>query len=153
MTRGQWLLIGRTTYEEMLGWFEDRHPLVLTRNTAFIPTVGEPVACVDEALQVAAAGGAVELFVCGGGAAYAAAMPCADRLILTHVDSTLGSGVPFPVVNPAEWQMTSQQEFSADAVHAHGLRFATYERHRPAARPSDDHYNNFKMSKITFRCI
>lgn len=133
ITRGQWLLIGRTTYEEMLGWFEDRHPLVLTRNPAFIPTVGKTVGSVDEALQTAAAGSAVELFVCGGGAAYAAAMPSADRLILTHVDSTLGGGVPFPAVNPAEWQMTSQQNFPADAAHAQGLRFATYERLKPPA--------------------
>jgi dihydrofolate reductase len=136
-TRGQWLLIGRRTYEEMTGWFEDHHPLVLTRSPIYIPPAGEVVASVAEALQVAAAGGASELFVCGGGEAYAAAMPCADRLILTHVDSTLGSGVPFPTVNPADWQETSRQDFPADTTHAHALRFSTYERLRPPAQASD----------------
>ncbi len=63
-------------------------------------------------------------------------MPCADRLILTHVDSTLGSGVPFPMVNPAEWQETSRQDFPADSTHAHALRFSTYERLRPPAQAS-----------------
>ena len=134
-TRGQWLLIGRSTYEEMLGWFENHHPLVLTHNPAFIPPTGQTVTSVAQALQVAGAGGAGELFVCGGGAAYAAAMPWADRLILTHVDSTLGSGVPFPAVNPSEWQMTSRQDFPADTAHAHGHQFATYERLRLAAGP------------------
>ena len=136
-TRSQWLLLGRRTYEEMIGWFEDRHPLVLTRDPAFIPSVGETVASVAEALQLAAAHGAKDLFDCGGSGAFAAAMPCADRLILTHVDSTLGSGVPFPSVDPTEWQQTSRQDFPADASHAHALRFATYERLRPPAQTPD----------------
>lgn len=133
VTRSQWLLIGRRTYEEMTGWFEDHHPLVLTRSPVYIPPAGEVVASVAEALQTAAAGGARELFVCGGGEAYAAAMPNADRLILTHVDSTLGRGVPFPMVNPTDWQETSREDFSADATHAWGFRFATYERRRVPA--------------------
>lgn len=129
-TQGQWLLLGRRTYEEMIGWFEDRHPLVLTRNRAFSPPVGEKVATVEEALRVAGAGGARELFNLGGGDAFAAAMPCADRLILTHVDENLGGGVPFPTVNPEEWRIRSQQTFPADAENALGMRFVTYERIR-----------------------
>jgi dihydrofolate reductase len=127
-TRGQWLLLGRRTYEEMLGWFKDHRPLVLTRNAAYLPPVGQPVASVQEALRLAAEGGVAELFVCGGGDTYAAAMPYADRLLLTHVDAELGGGVPFPEVDPAVWQMTEHEDFPADAMHAHGLRFATYER-------------------------
>jgi dihydrofolate reductase len=152
-TRGQWLLLGRRTYEEMIGWFEDRHPLVLTHDPSFIPPVGETVASVEEALQRAGAKGAMELFDCGGGGAFAAAMPLADRLILTHVDSTLGGGVPFPTVEPTEWQLTFQQVFPADAANPQGMRFATYERIRPPQKPLYAHYNNFKMSKITFGCI
>ena len=132
-TRDQWLLIGRRTYVEMLGWFENHHPLVLSRDPHFIPSIGQTVASVTEALQVAGAGGATELFVCGGGAAYAAAMPWTDRLILTHVDSTLGSGVPFPQLNPGEWRMTSRQDFPVDTEHAYGHQIATYERPRPTA--------------------
>lgn len=135
-TRGQWLLLGRRTYEEMIGWFEDRHPLVLTRNPSFMPQVGERVASVDEALNLAAAHGVKELFDCGGGGAYAAAMPCADRLILTHVDSKLGGGVPFPTVNSGEWRQTSRQHFPADSTHAQALDFATYERFKASTEPS-----------------
>ncbi len=135
-TRGQWLLLGRRTYEEMIGWFGDRHPLVLTRDPAFTPPVGETVATVEEALEVAGAQGARELFDCGGGGAFAAAMPLADRLILTHVDATLGGGVSFPVVDPDEWRVTSQQSFPSDAANCHSMRFATYERIRLPASPS-----------------
>ncbi|WP_395744732.1 dihydrofolate reductase [Prosthecobacter sp.] len=134
-TRGQWLLLGRITYEEMIGWFDDRHPLVLTRDPSFIPPVGEKVATVEEALHKAGSHGARELFNLGGSGAFAAAMPLADRLILTHVDSTLGAGVPFPPVDPAEWQATSQQDFPADAANPQSMRFVTYERVRPPAGP------------------
>jgi len=134
-TRGQWLLLGRRTYEEMIGWFEDRHPLVLTGNPSFTPSVGETVGSVEEALQRAGESGATDLFDCGGGGAFAASMPLADRLILTHVDSTLGGGVPFPTVNPTEWQVTSQQDFPADTENAHSIRFVTYERLRPPSEP------------------
>jgi len=135
ITSGQWLLLGRRTFEEMIGWFEDRRPLVLTRSPVYVPSVGEVVASVAEALQVAAAGGAGELFVCGGGETYAASMPLADRLILTHVDSSLGHGVPFPPVNPDEWLQTSLETFPADATHAWEISFATYERIRQPAPP------------------
>ncbi len=127
-TRGQWLLLGRRTYEEMLGWFKDHRPLVLTHRSDFTPPCGHRVSSVAEALHLAGAEGARELFVCGGGDAYAAAMPHADRLLLTHVDAALGGGVPFPKIDPALWQMTEREDFPADAMHAHGMRFASYER-------------------------
>ena len=129
-TQGKWLLLGRRTYEEMIGWFGDRHPLVLTRNAAFAPPVGEKVATVEEALRVAGAGGARELFNLGGGDVFALAMPYADRLILTHVDENLGGGVPFPGVKPEEWRISSQQTFPADAANPLGMRFVTYDRLR-----------------------
>lgn len=128
ITRGQWLLIGRTTYEEMVGWFQDHHPLVLTRDNSFKPAVGQAVSSVPEALRIAAEGGAQELFVCGGSGAYAAAIPSADRLVLTHVASNLYKGVPFPTFEPAEWERVSRQDFPADLTHPHALAFATYER-------------------------
>ena len=131
-TSGQWLLIGRRTYEEMLGWFQDHHPLVLTRDETFTPPVGTVVSSVEEALKAAGHGGAGELFVCGGAGAYAAAMPWADRLILTHVDTILGSGAPFPAMVPEQWELVSRREYPADPANPHDMVFATYERrHAP----------------------
>ncbi len=127
-TRGQWLLIGRRTYEEMLGWFQDHHPLVLTRDKPFMPHLGAVVSSVEEAACVAGKGGARELFVCGGGGAYAAAMPLANRLIITHVDTILGGGVPFSAILPELWQVVSRQAFPADVENKHGMTFANYER-------------------------
>lgn len=131
-TRGQWLLIGRRTYEEMLGWFEDHHPLVLTHDAAFTPPVGRKVNSVAEALAIAANSGAGELFVCGGGGAYAAAIQHADRLILTHVAVKLGSGVRFPVIDSRQWQAVSETTAPADSGNPHAMTIVRYERRRPS---------------------
>jgi len=128
VTRGQWLLIGRRTYEEMLGWFSDHHPLVLTRDNSFLPPVGEPVRSIEEALGTAQQGGARELLVCGGGGTYSAAMPLASRLIITHVDSRLGSGVPFPVIDDVDWEIHSSVAHPFDSDHAFALTITHYER-------------------------
>lgn len=128
-SRGKWLLAGRVTYEEMLGWFQpDQHPLVLTRDETFTPPVGKAVSSAEEALREAAEGGAEELMVLGGGGAFAAAMPWADRLIITHVTSTLGGGVCFPALLPHVWKEIRREEYSADAENTIAMVFSTYER-------------------------
>jgi dihydrofolate reductase len=142
VTSGQWVLVGRRTYEEMIGWFGDRRPLVLTRDHYFRPPVGQAVASIEEALDLAAKGGARELFVLGGGGPFAAAMPVADRLILTHVDAVLGNGVPFPAVLPDLWQVVSHQEYPPDHENPLGMAFATYERRQPARQTSFDIQKN-----------
>lgn len=132
-TSGQWLLVGRRTYEEMIGWFRDHHPLILTRDSQYHPPVGAVVSTVAEALQTTQNAGGTELFVIGGGEVFEAAMPWADRLIMTHVDAVLEGGVPFPAIDSEVWLAVSCQEHPADAENALPLAFVTYERrnHHP----------------------
>jgi dihydrofolate reductase len=127
---GKWLLLGRRTYEEMLGWFSDHHPLVLSRNERFLPFLGERVSNVDEALRNAALDNQSELVVCGGQGAYEAALPKADRLILTHVDHLLGGGVPFPAYNKHHWEPVSRERHSRDDFHEYSFSIVTYQRVR-----------------------
>ncbi|MFN0078131.1 MAG: dihydrofolate reductase [Prosthecobacter sp.] len=138
VTRGQWLLIGRRTYEEMIGWFRDHHPLVLTRDRDFKPPVGQRVGSVAEALRIVGQAGAHELVVVGGSGPFDAAMPMADRLIMTEVADVLGSGVPFPAIAPDQWHVVSRQTFPPDAENAYGMAIVTYERRHPGQdRPPD----------------
>lgn len=138
-TRGQWLLIGRRTYAEMIGWFRDHHPLVLTHDRDFKPPVGQRVGSVEDALRSAGDAGAHELVVVGGSGPFDAAMPLADRLIITHVETILGGGVPFPAILPERWQVVSWDEFPADAENKYSMAFATYERLSPPKQASESH--------------
>lgn len=130
-TRGRWLLIGHTTYGEMLGWFQkDHHPLVLTRDKKLTPPLGKAVCSMEEALQEAKNGGAEELMVLGGGPTFAAAMPWADRLLISHVAHDLKAGVPFPAIPAAEWLEVEREEHPADLENPYPLTFSTYERRK-----------------------
>lgn len=110
---GKWLLLGRKTYEEMLGWFRDHTPLVLTRQEDYTPPVGQCVGTLAEAVALASASGQRELVVCGGSAAYAASISQAHKLILTRVQVNLGLGVPFPLDQiSGDWQTVSRQHYA-----------------------------------------
>ncbi|MBX7209570.1 MAG: dihydrofolate reductase [Verrucomicrobiaceae bacterium] len=106
-TAGKWLLLGRTTYEEMRGWFRDHTPLVLSRDAGFQPPKGRRVSTAREAIDLAVASAQPEIVVCGGAQIYAAALPHATRLILTRVDERLASGLSFPLVNADDWHVVS----------------------------------------------
>lgn len=111
----KWLLLGRTTYEEMLGgWFRDHVPLVLSRDHSWQPPVGRRVSSAAEAVALAEAAGQPELVVCGGRAAFDQAMPLAHRLVLTRVEAKLGRGIAFPAVEAAEWQVTKSESHPGD---------------------------------------
>ncbi len=127
-TQGQWLLIGRRTYAEMIGWFTDHRPLVLTRDSGYEAPVGQVVSTVEEALSVVQRGGGTQLVVVGGGPTFEAAMPVANRLLMTYVPAFLGGGVPFPSIAPDEWEEVSREEHPADAENSLPMAFVTYEQ-------------------------
>lgn len=131
-TLGRWLLLGHRTYLEMLGWFQPGHQaLVLQRpGSPPLPPPGKAVENVEQALRQAAEAHQPELVVCGGAAAYTAAMPQAHRLIITHVQAFLGGGVRFPAISHRDWEPVSRQAHQADADHAHPFEIVTYHRVR-----------------------
>lgn len=128
ITAGQWVLVGRVTYEEMLGWFQNRHPLVMTHRPDLAVPGGQAVRGMEQALDLAQDAVVPELFVLGGGGIFAAALPWADRLVITQVDDTLGGGVPFPPIEPAEWEVVERRDYPADAENSLPMAFVTYVR-------------------------
>lgn len=133
---GRWLLLGRTTYEQMTGWFKPDHtPLVLSSTCGWDPPVGRVVASVPQALAMAAAAGARELVCIGGGSVFAAALPYATKVILTRIEHTFPTGpdaVFFPELSPQVWQEHEVVDHPADAHHGWAYRIVEYTHRRPA---------------------
>lgn len=114
-TAGHWLLLGRTTYEQMTGWFQPGQvPVVLTSRADYPVENGWAVGSVAEATTLAAGKGVKELVVCGGGQVYAAALPWADEVILTNVGVEVVGDTGFPEMTANEWMMAEKQVFPAD---------------------------------------
>lgn len=117
-TAGRWLLVGRSTYAEMEGWFGERTPIVLTRGAAFHPfsPAHRLASSVPAALDLARANGVTELFVCGGATVYAASLPHADRIILTRLSLSLQVSEPvhFPdFASDGGWRLQSLEHWPA----------------------------------------
>jgi dihydrofolate reductase len=132
-TSGRWLLVGRTTYLEMTGWFGDRTPIVLTRSSSFKPDLkGHRIAgSVADAVELAANNGVHELVVCGGSAIYDAALPYADRLIVTKVsfDDEVIAPVYFPDFETnLEWKLTGREQWNCDEENTLQAEMLTFQK-------------------------
>ena len=125
LTLGHAILMGRKTAESIGRALPGRSNLVLTRSgrTPFGDMVA--VASLDEALERADG----RLFVIGGGEIYALALPLADTLHLTHVDTVLDQADAwFPAFDASAWRAVDGGAHPSDARHAHAYRFVDYHR-------------------------
>ena len=133
-TAGHWLLLGRTTYEQMSGWFRPGQvPVVLTRQKDYAVPDGWAVVDLEAALALAEAHQAGELLVCGGGKVYAATLPFADEVILTVVDLEVSGDTFFPAMEMAEWELVKQEDFPAGGAELPVMSIRRYVRRGRAA--------------------
>lgn len=127
LTLGKPILMGRRTAESLGRALPGRRNLVLTRSGR-VPFDGmEAVASIDAAL--AHAGDVPEVCVIGGGELYAAVLPRATHLFLTHVETVVDDAdAYFPVFDMHEWQVVARESHPADAKHAFAYENVDYVR-------------------------
>lgn len=126
LTLGKPLLMGRKTAESLGRALPGRLNLVLTRS-GHAPFEGmAPVATIEEAL--ARVEEDAEVMVIGGGDIYALALPHANKMHLTEVDTiTPGADAFFPEFDRSQWQMHSRQAHALPN-HDHPFVFVDYHR-------------------------
>lgn len=129
LTLGKPVLMGRKTAESLGRALPGRLNLVLTRSGR-VPFEGmQAVDSIDAAVLAASADGAQELCVIGGAEIYALALPFADALHLTHVETVVeGADTFFPGFDRDRWRIVSREPHRADAKHAFDFEFVDYLR-------------------------
>jgi len=119
-TAGKPVLMGRKTWESLPKRpLPGRPNLIATRNLAFLA----PDAFVFSSLPPAVAAGramaakmgVTEVCVIGGAEIYKAALPLADRLVITDVEAEVEADAFFPAFDRSEWREVSAQRVEADA--------------------------------------
>ncbi len=139
LTLGHVVIMGRKTHEsivERLGRpLPKRRSLVLSRASprqmkGHRGPGFEVVSSLDQALELAV--GEPEVFVIGGAAVFAEALPLADRIYLTLVHAEVEGDVIFPDFDARSWQLVSEERHEADQRHAHAFSFRVYDR-RPGS--------------------
>lgn len=128
LTLGKPILMGRKTAEAIGRALPGRENFVLTRGTRAPFTGQRPVATLDEARMLA---GEDSLVVIGGSEVYALALPLAERLHLTMIDTDVtGADAFFPLFNPLEWRQLKREKHRADARHPFDFAYLDLERRR-----------------------
>jgi dihydrofolate reductase len=121
LTTGSTVLMGRVTWDSLPPRFRplpDRRNLVLTRQRDWAADGGTPVGSVDAAIDTAEG----DLWVIGGSQVYDAALPVADRVVITELEAVFDGDTYAPKLD-ATWSPVTcdpEQGWSESSV---GLRY------------------------------
>lgn len=127
-TSGCPVIMGRRTFESIGRPLPKRTNIVVSRG--FDASEGvQVVPSLESAYAAASETSSERCFVIGGGQIYAQAIQDADRLIVTHVHTTIeDADTFFPSIDPSVWQVASRSELLYDEETGWNFEFVEYLR-------------------------
>ena len=118
------VIMGRKTFESLSGKpLNGRLNIVVSRQDNWQADGVQKASSLDEAIAIAAANYYKEAFVIGGGELYAAALPFANNIYLTRVETTIEGDTFFPVIKAEHWKIVMDETHPVDEKHAFSYRF------------------------------
>lgn len=108
LTMGHHILMGRKTYESIGRALPGRTMIVISRRKYYQPEGVLMVGSLDQGLELAETRGEVQAFVIGGGEIFTQALPIADRIYLTVVQTVAECDVYFPEIDMGEWRVSTE---------------------------------------------
>lgn len=133
VTMGKPMVMGRKTFESIGRALDGRDSIVVSRQPGFAPEGAIVAKSLDEALAVAkecaAARGAQEVCVIGGGEVFAATLPSAARLHVTHVEARPEGDTFFPQLT-ADWVEVSREDLPRSEGDTAAAVYSVYEKRR-----------------------
>lgn len=130
LTTGHTIIMGRNTFESLpKGALPNRRNIVLSRNVETAFPGAEHYTSLEEALKRCKE--EEEVYIIGGASVYEQALPCADRILVTHVDNVpQEADTFFPLIDRSIWEEVSREEHCVDEKHLYSYAFVDYERKR-----------------------
>jgi dihydrofolate reductase len=132
-TKKHAVIMGRKNYDSLPSKFKplkERHNIVISAQqdykAAGATVVSSWQAAMDEAARHTPPG--AEVFVIGGAQIYQLAMPTANRLYLTEIQTTLDGDTFFPAFDKSGWMEKSRMHHPADSRHPYAFDFVVYDR-------------------------
>ncbi len=122
LTTGKVVIMGRKTWDSIPEKFRplpNRTNVVITRQSDFAVPEGVTIfSSLEAALQKYAH---EDVMIIGGSQIYAAAMPLAKTLYITHVDQEVDGDAFFPMIDTSIWKEIEHEKYP-------GYTFSTYAR-------------------------
>ena len=124
-TLGKPVIMGRKTFESIGRPLPKRTNIVLSRQ----PFIHEGVLWQDSMESaVDFAGDSQEQMIIGGGQLFKQALPLANRLYLTEIQTELAGDTFFPQISYDEWEIEFEQWRPADEQNPYDCRFLILQR-------------------------
>lgn len=125
LTSGNYILMGRKTYESFPKPLPNRKHLIITRqdnyqvpeNCFVFDSISSALQSVDNA----------DVWIIGGGEIYNQSMGIADRIELTRVNSEFEADTFFPEIGD-EWELVKEEYHPVDDRHKYDFTYITYDR-------------------------
>jgi dihydrofolate reductase len=128
VTMGKPIVMGRKTWESIGRPLPGRTNIVVSGQPDYRAEGCVVVQSFEAALAAAAGDDAPEVMIIGGAALYAAALPRADRILLTRVHAVLEGDVFFPAMADEEWGVVAAERHEPDDRHAFAYSFLELRR-------------------------
>jgi dihydrofolate reductase len=126
LTTGHPIIMGRHTYESIGRPLPNRRNIVITRQKDLQIIGVEVVNSLEEAMALVK--DAPEIMVIGGADVYKQALPLAQRIYITRVDTTLEADRFFPDLDIHDWNIQVNIDHPADEKNIHAMTFQLLER-------------------------
>ena len=128
LTSGNYILMGRKTYESFPKPLPNRKHLIITRQDNYqVPEncfVFDSIqSCFDEVLEFSDK----DIWIIGGGEIYKQSMGIVDRIELTRVHSEFEADTFFLEIGD-EWKLVEEEYHPVDERHKYDFTYLTYDR-------------------------
>jgi dihydrofolate reductase len=132
LTLNKPVVMGRRTFESIGKLLKDRTNIVVTRDLSRAASGAVLATSIEAALAYAhddaKRRGVDEIMVIGGNEVFAAILPLADRLEITHVHAAPDGDVFFPPIDSGVWREVSRQDHPAGPQDDAPFTVAAYEK-------------------------
>lgn len=132
LTMGHAIVMGRKTWESIGHPLRGRTSIVISHQADYQTGYEEvPLATsFDQAVAIAKQADCdpEKLFIIGGAAIYASALPQANRMYFTRIHAEIPGDVFFPEVDWSQWKKIEQSRHKADEFNDYDHTFSIYER-------------------------
>lgn len=130
-TMGKPIIMGRKTFESIGKALPGRLNIIISRSE-FVADNTVHANSIDAALFLAEGwakeNGADEICVIGGGQIYAATLPMANKLYVTHVMAEPDGDTVYPTLNESEWRPVEREVVPIGDKDTAETLYVVYER-------------------------
>ncbi|MFC4872940.1 dihydrofolate reductase [Negadavirga shengliensis] len=128
-TSGHHVILGRKTFESLGKPLPGRTHIIVTKNKNFTPPPGQYVAhSIEDAINIAKSKELDRIFILGGAEIYKLALPLADEMIITEIETLPEADTFFPEFDREKWQIKSREHVPKDDQNKFDHAFVTYIR-------------------------